>query len=135
MYVGLVSTCGDYGLANILYIIQRIMTLFQIVVPIISIVSLIILFIKLLMKPDESKLKGRIKNWTIALIIFFLLPIIIDVVITNVDMAINGKSTSDYSISSCWKYAKEHSSLINTEDDGDGYIETEEEKNRTKIVK
>lgn len=136
MLIGIVNTCGDYGLANILFVIQRVMTLFQIIVPIISIVSLITIFLKLLMKPDDSKLKARIKNWILALIIFFILPIIIDVVITNTDIVINNKSTSDYSISSCWRYAKEHSSLINTnEDEDDGYIQTEEEKNKVDIIK
>ena len=81
MLIGIVNTCGDYGLANILFVIQRVMTLFQIIVPIISIVSLITIFLKLLMKPDDSKLKARIKNWILALIIFFILPIIIDVLL------------------------------------------------------
>ena len=136
MLIGIVNTCGDYGLANILFVIQRVMTLFQIIVPLISNVSLITIFLTLVMNPDDSTLKARIKNWILALIIFFILPIIIDVVITNTDMVINNKSTSDYSISSCWRYAKEHSSLINTnEDEDDGYIQTEEEKNKVDIIK
>ena len=134
MLIGLVSTCGDYGLANVLYIIQRLMTLLQIAVPIVAIVALVRILRKKLMNPDDTKLKGRIKNWLLALIIFFILPVFIDVAISNADMAFNNKSTSDYSISACWRAAKEHSSVIDSDDD-DGYIETDEEKNKKHIIK
>ena len=50
MLIGLVSTCGDYGLANVLYIIQRLMTLLQIAVPIVAIVALVRILRKKLMK-------------------------------------------------------------------------------------
>lgn len=134
MLIGLVSTCGDYGLANVLYIIQRLMTLLQIAVPIVAIVALVRILRKKLMNPDDTKLKGRIKNWLLALILFFVLPVFIDVAISNADMAFNNKSTSDYSISACWRAAKEHSSVIDSDDD-DGYIETDEEKNKKHIIK
>ena len=135
MLIGLVSTCGDYGLADILYIIQRLMTLMQIAVPIVAIVALVRIFRKKMMNPDDTKLKGRIKNWLLALIIFFILPVFIDVVISNADMAFNNRSTSDYSVSACWRAAKEHSGVINTKEKDSGYIETEAEKNKKHIVK
>lgn len=135
MLIGLVSTCGDYGLANVLYIIQRLMALLQIAVPIVAIVALVRIFRKKMMNPDDSKLKGRIKNWLLALIIFFMLPVIIDVVISNADMAFNNKSTSDYSVSACWKAAKEHSNVIDTSNNDDGYIETKEEQNKKHLIK
>ena len=86
------------------------------------------------MNPDDAKLKGRIKNWLLALVIFFILPVFIDVAISNADMAFNNKSTSDYSVSACWRAAKEHSSVIDSDGD-DGYIETDEEKNKKHIIK
>lgn len=134
MFIGLVSTCGDYGLANILYIIQRIMTLFQIVVPIVAIVALINILRKIIVNPEDNKLKKLLKNSILAIFWFFLTPVFIDIAISNADMALNNKSTSDYSISSCWRYAKEHSSLINTNDSNDGYIETEQDKDKKHLV-
>ena len=135
MLIGLVSTCGDYGLANVLYIIQRLMTLLQIAVPIVAIVALVRILRKKVMNPDDSKLKNSIKNWLLALILFFILPVFIDITVSNADMAFNNKSTSDYSVSSCWRAAKEHPTLINTKDKDSGYIETEQEKNKKHIIK
>lgn len=135
MLIGLVSTCGDYGLANVLYIIQRLMTLMQIAVPIVAIVALVRILRKKVMNPDDSKLKNSIKNWLLALILFFILPVFIDITVSNADMAFNNKSTSDYSVSACWRAAKEHSTLINTKDKDSGYIETEQEKNKKHIIK
>ena len=137
MYIGLVSTCGDYGLANILYVVQRVMLLFQVAVPIIAIVALVYRLTKLMAHPDDAKLKTSIKNWVMSLLFFFFVPVFIDVVVSNTDMIINNSSNSDYSISACWKAAKEHSSLINVDGDGsdDGYIKTDQDKNKQQLVK
>lgn len=135
MLIGLVSTCGDYGLANILYIIQRLMTLMQIAVPIVSIVALVRILRKKIVNPDDSKLKNSIKNWLLALILFFILPVFVDIAVSNADMAFNNKTTSDYSVSACWRAAKEHSTLINTKEKDNGYIETKEEQNKKHIIK
>ena len=134
MFIGLVSTCGDYGLANVLFVIQRIMALLQFTVPFVAIIALVRIFRKKMMNPDDSKLKGRVKNWILAIVMIFLLPTFVDIAISNADMALNDSSESDFTVSACWRAAKEHSSLIDTEDDDDGYIETNQDKDRKHLV-
>jgi hypothetical protein len=98
MLIGLVEGCNDVALANILSIVQKIMLLFQIVVPIIAIIGLVKTFIKLTIDPENKKAKSWIKNWFLALLIFFMLPFIINVVMGWLD--------GNFSFANCWNYAK-----------------------------
>ena len=114
MLIGVTQTfeaCADYGLANILIIVQRIMTIFQIIVPIIAIVALIKIFIKLVANPEEKKLKNSIRNWTIALVVFFFLPLIIQLTVNL--MAASGIDRygqyKEFSFKACWDAAKDSS--------------------------
>lgn len=109
MYIGLVEECADYGLANMFFIVQRIMTLLQIIVPILAIIALVKILLKLMADPENKKLKGSIKNWLLALIIFFMLPFIIN--------AVMGLLDQNYSVSTCWNYARTHKTI----NDSNGY--------------
>ena len=51
------SICRDYTLATILSIIKRALTLIQVVVPIVLLISGIMQFIKLMLNPDNDKKK------------------------------------------------------------------------------
>ncbi len=106
MFIGIVETCGDYALANILLIVRRVMTIFQILVPIVAIIALVKTLIRLTLNPEDKKLKGSIKAWLISLVVFFFLPVIID--------ATMGLLDDNFSISACWNYAKDNATITNS---------------------
>jgi len=88
-------TCDDVALANILVIVKRVLSLIQIVGPILCIVSLIYTFIKMSINPDEKNNPKRIVNIVLALVIMFFVPVIVNAVMLLLD------DSTD--ISSCWK--------------------------------
>lgn len=94
----LTSTCNSPALANILGIIKKALNLIQLVGPIIGIIGLIIVLIKLMMNPEDKKLKPAIKNWTIAIFMLFLLPVIINLVM--------GLFDNQFQVSACWNAAE-----------------------------
>ena len=99
----LVTSCSDVALANILAIIQKVITLIQIVVPIHAIVSGVTILVKLMSNPEEKKYRAAVKNALIALVMVFLLPSIVDVVMGLLD----GK----FQLASCWEYARQVSTI------------------------
>lgn len=105
MYIlmDMIETCKDAGLVNILVIVKRAMNLIEIVVPIIAIISLIIILIKLISNPDNKKLKNAFRNWAIALVVVFLLPVIV-----NACMNLLG---DNYSFGTCWDYVLQLDSM------------------------
>lgn len=107
------DTCGDYVLANFLMIVRRIMLIFQIIVPIIAIIALIRLFTKLLVDPENKKLKSGFKNWIIAFMVFFLLPTIIDIAMASLDNISDSNRNIRFRFASCWTAAKKNNSLGN----------------------
>lgn len=111
--------CDDPGLANLLAITKRLLTLIQIIGPILCIIGLIIIFIQLISNPEEKKLKGKFKNCAIALVMLFMIPTIVDVAMRLCD--------DSFKVSSCW---------VNAEGDTGGaeYIESEKEKKKGFLV-
>ncbi len=94
----LTSTCGSIGLANLISIAKTALTIIQIAGPIMAIIGLVSIFIKLMSNPDNKKLKNAIKNWLIAFLMLFLIPLIIDVVM--------GKLDDTFTLTACWNYAE-----------------------------
>ena len=95
----MVSTCGNPALANLFYIAQRMVTIIQIIAPILAIIALGINLTKSVMNPDDKKNFSMYKNWLIALIVVFAIPTLV-----NATMGILGEN---YSISSCWNNAEQ----------------------------
>lgn len=98
------TCCADFGLANILGAIQRILNIVHIIVPIILIVGLIIQFTQMVINPDDDRKKKSksLINRVIATVVIFLLPTIVNVIVNLV--------FSEFSFASCW-----HSSEISEE--------------------
>ena len=94
----MVGTCGNPALANLFNIAQRIITIIQILAPILAIISLGINLTKSVMNPDDKKNFSMYKNWIIALVMVFAIPTLV-----NATMGILGE---DYDISACWNNAK-----------------------------
>lgn len=95
--MNIVSSCYDYALVSILAVVKRLLNLFQIIAPILCIVSLSITFIQLVRDPDNKKLISKVKNSIIALFMVFFVPVIVNVV-----LGMLGETTS---LSSCWELA------------------------------
>lgn len=91
------SCCNDYGLAGILYIIKSALNLVYIIVPIILIVALAISFFQLMGNPDDKKKKKSLLNKFIALLIVFFLPVLVNLVLVQVDA---------FQLGSCWSQAE-----------------------------
>ena len=94
----MVGTCGNPALANLFNIAQTIITINQILAPILAIIALGINLTKSVLNPDDKKNFSMYKNWIIALVMVFAIPILV-----NATMGILGE---DYDISACWNNAK-----------------------------
>ena len=94
----MVSTCGNPALSNLFSIAQKMTTIIQILAPILAIVALGINLTKSVINPDDKKNFSMYKNWIIALVMVFAIPILV-----NATMGILGE---DYDISACWNNAK-----------------------------
>lgn len=92
-----VVACSNPGLGFILRILKSIFIILEIAAPIILVVSLGIIFSKLLANPGDDKLKKKITNAIISCTIVFLLPLSV-----NLTMSIFGQN---YSFSECWNNA------------------------------
>ncbi len=108
MILDLVSLCSDPVLTKILSIIKSVLDKIQLVGPILGIIALIINLIKLMASPEEKKYKSSIKNWAIAIVMLFLLPVIIDLIMSMLLSTIE-ESNEKFQLASCWKSVSETS--------------------------
>lgn len=111
MILGVV--CNDTGLQNLLAITKRILTFIQILGPLLCMISLVIIFVQLINNPEEKKLKGKIKNCLIALVLLFMIPVLVDAAMKLADDSLK--------ISSCWNNAESNM-------EGSEYIESGEKR-------
>ena len=95
--MNIVSSCHDYALVGVLAVVKKLLSLFQIIAPILCIISLTLIFIRLIQDPDNKKYVKQIHNCLIALFMVFFVPVFV-----NVLFGILGESTS---LSSCWELA------------------------------
>ena len=108
MILDLVSFCSDPVLARVLGIIKNVLDKIQLIGPILGIIALIINLIKLMANPEEKKLKTSIRNWTISIVMLFLIPVIIDVTMSMLLSTI-GNSNEKFQLAVCWKNAEVNS--------------------------
>ena len=87
--------------------------------PVLLICSLVYSFIKLMQNPDEKKLKSRIKNSALALVIIFFVPLLVDVVMKMSDGA--------FHVSTCWN----QNTSVNL---SPSYIQTKNDSNGKDII-
>lgn len=120
-----VQLCNDPSLASILAIIKRVMSLIQLIGPLVGFISLIINLIKLMANPEEKKHKKAIFNWLIAMFMLFLIPFIVNITMNLLD--------SSFRIASCWNYVDssvingQQSNYISDEDNSDNFIIIQDE--------
>ena len=109
------SACGDPGLASILSIVKKVLTLLQIIGPILAIISIAFHLTMLAKNPDDKKGLPKVRNSAIALVVLFLVPVMVD--------AVFGWLDNSTTLSSCWNNASSNTSsggnYISPYDDGE----------------
>ncbi len=124
MILDLVSFCSDPVLAKVLSIIKNVLSLIQLLGPIIGIVALVLNLIKLMANPEEKKFKSSIKNWAIAIVMLFLIPVIINVSVTLILSTVG--NAQKFSIAACWNYVDEN----NSNEEASQYYSTSDKKKK-----
>ena len=100
--------------------LKDLVSLFQIIGPILCVISLGYTFVKLMQHPDDKKIFARIKNSLLAVAILFFIPTLVIAVLNMVD------ETSEFG--ACWKNG-------GTDNKGTpGYIEVDKDNDRTNII-
>ena len=92
------TCCSDIGILGVLSITRKVFELIQILVPIILILTGTIQFVQLTVNPELKDGFRKVLNKVIAAVIIFLLPVIIDVILSAVPNSI--------SVVSCWNQTK-----------------------------
>ena len=103
MYIleSIVTGCTDPGLSRLLQILKNILTLTQIIGPILLIIFMVITFTKLVANPDEKKYKKSLKNELFAILFLFAVPFLVNAFMAMVDDA--------FSVSRCWNSISDYS--------------------------
>ena len=99
----IIEACGSIGIAGIISIIKKVLSLIQLVGPILCMVALAINFIKLMTNPEEKKYRPIIKNCIMALVILFMVPLIINVTMSLADQS--------FDLAKCWNNAEQVAKL------------------------
>lgn len=113
--------CNSAVLAGILSIVKNLLALIQIIGPLLAICSMVMLFIKMSMSPDDKKIPKKIFNSCLALVLLFFIPLFVTVVLNMVDESSN--------FGACWNNVNSSSGFGNA-----GYIEVDDEKDRVNII-
>ena len=111
----IIEACGSIGIAGLINIVKTLLSLIQIIGPILCMIALTINFIKLMSNPDEKKYKPIIKNCIMALVILFMVPLIINVVMRFAD--------ESFDLAKCWNNAED---VVELGEDSQ-YVDTSEE--------
>ena len=98
------TCCSDFGLAATLNIVRNILTIIQIVVPLILIVMSTVSLTKMVINPDEKKGMKKIYNQYLAAVFVFLVPMFVDMLLIMMP--------NSYSLSACWEQAKDNAELL-----------------------
>lgn len=112
------NICQNYALMAIIYIIDKVMSLIQLIGPMLACLALTFTFIKLMTNPDEKKYMKNLKNSIFALILLFFVPIITNATINLI--------VDDYSLNDCFSIAREEKDIINGANYTDIPLDTKE---------
>ena len=92
------TCCGDPGIAVILDIVRRVISLIQLVVPIALLVFASIDFTKLVINPDRKGGLKPIFNMFLAAAVVFLIPVIVNATLNMLP--------DSFELSACWDEAR-----------------------------
>ncbi len=111
--------CNNAVLGVFFRIAKSLLSLIQIIGPLLSIISLAYLLIKMMQNPEDKKLSKKIFNSCLALILLFFIPLVVTVALNMVD------ESTDFG--ACWK--SNGNGFGNS-----GYINTDNDNNRVNII-
>ncbi len=94
------SSCSDYGLAATLNLVHIAINVLQIVTPFVFMVSLAIALIRMIASPEDKKSNKRLINLILATLLCFLVPTILNIVLSLVPSNFAGMD-----IDACWRNA------------------------------
>ena len=112
--------CNSAVLAGFLTIFKNILSLIQIVGPLLAMCSITFILIRMIQNPEEKKFKKKLMNSCIALGALFFIPMLVTVVLNMVD------SSTDFG--ACWNNSG------NKGFGNAGYIEIDDGKDRVNII-
>ena len=92
------ACCSDAGLAIVLNTIRRIVLLFQIIVPILLMVTASIKFTQLVVDPERKKGLNQIRNIFLAAGLIFFIPMFVNVVLNMLP--------DSFELSACWEQSQ-----------------------------
>ena len=118
------TCCGDNGLVLIIDTVRRVMSLIQLVVPILLIVWATFEFMKLVMDPAAKNGMKKLTNKFVAAAIVFFVPIFV-----NATMAL---MSDDFNVKACWDIAKNKAEI--SRQSSAKYINPYEKENENKPV-
>ena len=94
-----ISSCSDYALLGTLTIAKKLISVIQIIGPILCIVSMTYTLIKMIQNPDEKKTSKKLFNSVLALALIFFVPLIV-----NAFINVLGDSSE---FKNCWESANQ----------------------------
>lgn len=96
--------CGSEGVQKIFELIQTLLTVIRWVVPIGLIVMTSIDIAKKVINPDDKDGQAKLMNRIIAAVVVFLVPILVRLVLTLVDVGLGNTPGETNSITGdCWR--------------------------------
>ena len=101
----MVSDCSSPALALILRAFKSMLSLIQIIVPILLMIGLVMKLIKMAQNPEEKKYFSKVKNSVLAATIVFFIPVLINVLM--------GMLGENFTVSICWNNVSDSSSEAN----------------------
>lgn len=117
----LIHSCTDYNFISILVILKDFLSIMQLVMPIILLVSCIWGLIQMVINPDDKKGLISIRNKFIAAVICVFIPFLVNLTLLLTE--------NTFSISSCWQTAKEYKLQLDATEAYDVATVTEAKKN------
>ena len=93
------SSCADPDLSRILGIVQKIISLIQMIAPILLIFVAAHHLVQLVLNPDDKKKWPKLRNSFIAAMVIFFIPMIADVLM--------GMLGTNFQVAACWNSAQE----------------------------
>ncbi len=117
IYLGnLINSCKDYGIVSILAIIKNMLSLMQLIVPIVLIASCIWQLVKMLINPEDKKGLVNLKNKIMAALIFIFLPFLMNLTLSWV--------SSTFHIGGCFQAANEYKAQLDATEEYDVKTQT-----------
>lgn len=116
----LMGSCSDYNFISILVVLKRILAIFQLVVPIILVVSCMWGLIRLMINPDDKKGFIGLKNKVMAALVCIFVPFVVNLVLMWTEESFN--------VSLCWSMAEEYKAQLDATDQYDVATSTGEKK-------